>query len=186
MNKKVVLFAVVLISGIAIIIGCNKNRGNNTTSSTKTQNSKLMSDPEPDSLTNIGYVDSTTGSFVITGNMANLAGVWETILYDSLKISTTLDTFKIVSGVDSGDSNKTYYTLIGSDRSHDNVAVEVFRTGNSFYFQQIFSTTVTCTGCSTGCDPGKFRSVYYCTGGCGNNCTKTVTRTFEHYISFVY
>lgn len=97
-------------------------------------------------------------------------------------IPTYLSEYKIISGVDVEDGNSTYYLIVATRGDNSvKIATEIILVELDFVLLEANAsnaTTVTCVGCSVGCDPEQLRRMYYCNAGCGSNCQKTVTKTF--------
>ena len=119
------------------------------------------------------------GTFKITSSLKTLKTEWADQL-KQLDISSPIRGFEILSSQDKGSGNETYYYLLGTTEDKITKMATLLRLENGKFF---FLTdegdsptgTVTCTGCAFGCNPEKVGSKWYCSGGCGSDCKKTVT-----------
>lgn len=90
----------------------------------------------------------------------------------------------ILEGFDTKNKEKYYYLLIQNVDNSASIAFSLELNSQEFIF---YSTagSVNCTGCSYSCNPEKLKGDWYCTNGCGSNCTKSVTITtklmFSHF-----
>lgn len=182
MKKKLVLLGVMLISAVTVlIISCNKN--NTDQKIAVEQKMKTATTSSQAELTLIGHEEPGQGN-VITGHMEDLASYWQEYLLNELNVTTTLENFVILSKIDEQDNNSPYYLLQATDNAGHKIATELVKIGSEFYFQQITGTSVTCTGCATGCNPERVGKKYYCDAYCGLNCTKSVTVSFDRVFVF--
>jgi hypothetical protein len=109
----------------------------------------------------------------ITYDLNVLKQEWQSVLYDGASISVI---FSNVSIVNEG----SYYALVASDSSNSiNAAIEIVLDGGNFYELSAAGNgrTVTCTGCTYGCNPKKDAKYgWYCDNPC-TKCVKTETVT---------
>lgn len=91
--------------------------------------------------------------------------------------SEKLSDFQIIEAIDLGNKSTYYYLLTVNKDNTLKIAIELILDDK--YFCLLDSkgsrTTVSCEGCAWGCNPEKVDGSWYCSGGCGDNCTKTVT-----------
>jgi len=120
------------------------------------------------------------GKFVITENIDVILKEWTSFL-NANKIVTTLTAFEIKQAkYKEGD---TYYYLLATDKEK---AVKVAKlllyddVTAVFYFNNKIcadSHTISCNGCTAGCNPEHIKRVgWICADGCGS-CTKSETVT---------
>jgi len=66
----------------------------------------------------------------------------------------TIETFKIVKGLTTGDAAKDFYMLVGKCEDGQTIAALLQLKGNDFYFDQSNPVAIRCHGtCTTGCLP---------------------------------
>jgi hypothetical protein len=119
------------------------------------------------------------GVFKITSSLHKIKSDWAALL-KSQHNEAKLDQFRILQGIDSLSNNRIYYYLQGESKSHRTkvAALLTLQDGNFYLLHEktgILSGTITCTGCSKGCNPKISREKWYCDAGCGKQCTKSVT-----------
>lgn len=124
----------------------------------------------------IGIIENNSNK--ITCDIDVIKKDWEKVLIEQ-KIPTILTNFEIIfDRIES--SGETYYLLLAKNEdSSVKIGRRLELMNNRFAFAD-FTETVTCSGCSDGCDIKlKDNGQWKCTSCIeGSGCTKTVTKTF--------
>lgn len=168
--KKLLLVAAMAVIAVGFVISCSKpDKAGDISGKSQSGPYRTMSD----TLSKIANVDED-GKFEITANFDDLKSSWEEWLLDSLSVVSDLKNFQILSGIDTGDNNSTYYFLQANDTSGRTVVVDLYLIGSSMYYLQA-AKTISCKGCAYACSPDKVGKNWRCTPGCGTNCEKTET-----------
>ena len=122
------------------------------------------------------------GKFVITENIDIIVKEWTNFLIEN-KINTTLATFEIKQEKYKDEEGGTYYYLIGTNREKTIKVAKLLlynEASSEFYFNNktcLDGHTVTCSGCTAGCNPEHVKKVgWICSDSCGS-CTKSETVT---------
>lgn len=121
----------------------------------------------------IGNVSN--GNFVLTKNIDKVQEHWKSVMKTQNNEQPIIDV-KIISATNE-ENREVYFLVVGQNSKHTfKIATEVYSNGNQIYFKESLGAgTVTCSGCNYGCNPVKVGKDWFCDGGCGSNCTKTVT-----------
>ncbi len=118
-------------------------------------------------------------ALTITYDLNLLKQEWQSALYAG---SSTSVIFTSISIVEEG----SYYALVASNADNSiNSAIELVLDGGNFYELSAAGNgrTVTCTGCTIGCNPKKDAKYgWYCKDPC-LQCTKTETVTTSRSIT---
>ena len=142
-----------------------------------------------------GYYDDIVGTadqevYTITMDLREIRAEWEeNLLAQGYDVDLTrFSIAKKVNTINPREPGDFAYLLIASNASSEiSTGVFLHRNGGMFTIEPVadptFLITITCTGCSYGCNLDWFwekgKKVRYCkTNGCGSNCTKTESGTF--------
>lgn len=119
------------------------------------------------------------GKFTITEDIGSIKTEWKSML-SKQNITEPLIDYEIASGVDTGLSDEKYFYLIGSSKDKTVKVCRILILNKGIFYLESSTDdaspgTVSCTGCASSCNPVKIGGRWFCTQGCINNCTKTVT-----------
>lgn len=119
------------------------------------------------------------GKYVITEDIGYIKTEWKNILAKQ-NIAESLTDYEIASGVDTGSSNEKYFYLIGFSKDKTVKVCRILILDKSTFYLDSNTAdaspgTVSCSGCASACNPVKIGGRWFCSQGCINNCTKTVT-----------
>lgn len=117
----------------------------------------------------------------ITADMGPVKARWEKLLAEN-QHETTLTDFTIKSGLDKS-TGKTYYILIATNRNKSIKIAELLKlkgNGDFIFMPKAESNigTVTCSGCTNGCNPEILEGKWVCDPECPSAetpCQKSVT-----------
>lgn len=105
----------------------------------------------------------------------------EAIVEANSSLFVRFDKLSIEEGTD--ESTDYYYMLAEDTNNHIKTVKELVLDNGTFY--EIMapgggSATLTCSGCSIGCDPKKMGPTWVCYPNCtGSKCNKTITITID-------
>ncbi len=89
---------------------------------------------------------------------------------------TVYTKLNVLEGIDSEAQTTYYYILIENEDKSVNSAFLLSNEDNILMLNNSNTNSVTCTGCSFGCNPLWVDKIgWTCTHGCGLDCTKSVT-----------
>ena len=126
----------------------------------------------------VGIIDND--NLKITSPLTELKSSWQKQLKDA-GITSPLAQVEIASGIDQALDDEKFYFLMGitEDKTTKIAVLLKLQEGKFFLAPDDVNSplgTVICMGCDHGCNPKKERD-WFCGGGCGLDCKKTVTVT---------
>jgi hypothetical protein len=111
-------------------------------------------------------------SYIITCNQDKLLHELEELVFANAHLQVRFDKLSIEQG-------EGYYYLLATDTDkHIKTARELVLIKGEFYenmSDEGGSITLTCSGCSVGCNPYKLNGNWVCYPDCTSGCTKTIT-----------
>lgn len=125
--------------------------------------------------------NSRDGKFVINFNAQQVLEKINTETNNKYLMSK----IEIKQGIDNATGEKYYYLFINNQDQNASMAYDLELESSGEFVLNVTSGTVTCEGCRYGCNPEKVGKEWWCSGGCGIDCTKSVTITTKFMIAFI-
>jgi len=117
----------------------------------------------------VGKIEN--GKNLLSEDISDIKTEWKNLLAKQ-DIKSALTKWEIISYDNEG--NLDYFLMATTSDGITKVACSLDLDENMFFISED-KGTVTCTGCAYGCSPTKVGDAWFCSGGCGGNCTKSQT-----------
>jgi hypothetical protein len=125
--------------------------------------------------------NSLDGKFVINFNAQQVLNKVNTETNNNYLMSK----IEIKQGIETATSEKYYYLFVQNRDENVSMAFDLNLESSGEFVLYATSGNLTCTGCRYGCNPEKVRKEWWCNGGCGMDCTKSVTITTKFMVASI-